>query len=75
MSLVVERFLLCDSRASAINCHDNFGVENCSNSTRAQRRDAKRNGWVFRGGRDICPACQESERTNWIACKGVKGNE
>jgi hypothetical protein len=53
MSLVIEKFILCDF------CGESYGVDDRSacSAVRTIRSDAKRNGWIFYGGRDYCPSC------------------
>ena len=51
MSLVVERFLVCDK------CGENFGVDTRSHTAEQHRQTAKSNGWAFYCGADYCPEC------------------
>jgi hypothetical protein len=60
MSLVVERFLICDGidgKKRSLDCEENFGVDSRSSSTKQQRQSAKKNGWHTNGQHDWCPAC------------------
>jgi len=56
MSLVVERFLMCD------DCGETFGVDNRSFSTRMQRQSSKENGWHTNGTHDYCPECYKKRK-------------
>jgi hypothetical protein len=52
MSLVIERFLICD------HCHENYGVDVRSNTAALHRKSAKKAGWKRGGGgKDFCPDC------------------
>lgn len=60
MSLVVERFLICDG------CFENFGVD-----TRHQlqtvsrlREESKLNGWKHKKGKDYCGVCLNGKSSN-----------
>jgi hypothetical protein len=54
VSLVVERFLICDGE----NCGENFGVDSRQWPTEKLRCSAKESGWIYRNGKDYCPGCQ-----------------
>lgn len=58
MSLVIERFLLCDGNHSP-HCEESYGVDDREQSTETQRSRAKKAGWLFRNGKDFCPACSK----------------
>ena len=53
MSLITERFLMCDG----LNCSDAFGVDNGSMTGAQHREMAKAEGWSGRAGADYCPSC------------------
>lgn len=57
MSLVIERFLMCDG-----NCGNNFGVDirHETNTTAKLRRNARGHGWLFKAGEDFCPDCRKA---------------
>jgi hypothetical protein len=63
MSLIVERFLMCDGA-----CGENFGVDDAQQSAETQRKRARENGWTFKGGKDFCPVCSIP-----VAGEGGKG--
>jgi len=52
MSIVVERFLICDG---AGHCAESFGVYEGERTAKEHRKAAKLNGWTYRNGRDYCP--------------------
>jgi hypothetical protein len=56
MSLVIERFLICDG------CGENFGVDNRHKTGGQHRIEAKRHGWghyVSSGkNQDLCESCK-----------------
>lgn len=59
MSLVIEKFLICDKGYPRKHGCDSFGVDGSRRVNLKQLRiDAKRNGWIVRKGEDICPDCQ-----------------
>jgi hypothetical protein len=54
MSLIVEKFLICDG-----GCGENFGVDDRSHwkSAKQLRESAARSDWTFKNGKDYCPIC------------------
>ena len=58
MSLIVERFLICDGLKNE-GCADseNFGVDDRHHSTKAHRHHSVDYGWTTDGKRDWCIAC------------------
>ena len=53
MSLVVEKFLLCDE------CGRTYGVDMRQVTACVHRASAKKEGWVKRGYKDFCPDCKQ----------------
>ena len=51
MSLITERFLLCDE----YYCGEMFGVDMRHRTGKEHRDFAKSNGWTYRNGKDYCP--------------------
>lgn len=57
MSLVIEKFLLCDF------CGESYGVDTRQfNTLKNLRQDSRQEGWIFYAGRDYCPMCKEERR-------------
>lgn len=54
MSVVIERFLICD------NCGENFGVDYRNRTAKEQRSAAKYEGWRSSSGKDFCLECIEN---------------
>jgi hypothetical protein len=63
MSLVVERYLICDGNWCEANTIDN-GKDYPNGFI--LRIEAKKNGWHSEGTRDLCPEC-------WAKRAGGKG--
>lgn len=59
MSVVIERFLICD----APRCDENYGVDNRQDSIERHRFYAHREGWTTHGSKDYCPAHSKHEST------------
>lgn len=50
-----ETFLSCD------NCPNTFGVDNMAMgyNSKELREQAKKDDWVYKNGKDLCPECKE----------------
>ena len=53
MSAVIETFLICDG-----GCGENFGVDYRVFTAKMHRKNAKKQGWIHRKGKDYCPDCK-----------------
>ena len=54
MSIIRETFILCNGGG----CQKNFGVDTRSLTAKQQRFNAHKNGWIYVGGKDLCPECK-----------------
>ena len=64
MSLVIEKFIVCDFQTSP-NCIESFGVdERCTKTLKIIRGRARFDGWSTRGNKDICPNCRAKKKSD-----------
>jgi hypothetical protein len=65
MSLIVERFLICDGDCSPDNLEKNFGVDDRVNWRNAfeLRRLSRVSGWTSSGTYDFCPKCSKKRKS------------
>ena len=45
----------------SLYCDGCQNVDNHGESIRDLRADAKKNGWIYSKGKDLCPKCQEDD--------------
>lgn len=57
MSLVIERFLICDGE-----CGRNYGVDFRNCSTSFIRKSARQDGWTKKGSKDYCDECSRKTK-------------
>lgn len=55
MTIIVRRTLYCE----VVGCE--MQLESLSKSSEHLREDARKDGWKFRKGRDLCPQCAKDE--------------
>ena len=53
MSLVIERFLMCDG----YECDEQYGIDAQYKNGIEHRNDAKKEGWHYCKDEDFCPVC------------------
>ena len=60
MSLIIEKFLLCDSD----ECNETYGVEDGDDRGVILRRDGNIEGWNFKNKKDYCVVCTLNYRNS-----------
>lgn len=51
MTLITERFLICDGK----NCTETYGADTRQFNAKHQRELSKNDGWTYKKGKDYCP--------------------
>ena len=55
MTAIIEKFLQCDGK----ECRKTFGLSMRSMNIGYHRKQAKKEGWTYRKGKDYCENCSK----------------